>query len=95
MKLKHKTSKGQIKVKLTANGKALGNKNVNFYVKGKYIGYNTTNSKGIALFKYNPKKVDEGNKLKVTTTFPGDTNYLTISKSAKIKFNNKKTKEIS
>ncbi|KZX10614.1 beta strand repeat-containing protein [Methanobrevibacter filiformis] len=43
--------------KLTnGKGKALAGKYIKFYVAGKYVGKAKTNKKGIAVFKYTPKK---------------------------------------
>ncbi|KZX14378.1 DUF11 domain-containing protein [Methanobrevibacter filiformis] len=46
-----------LKTKLTnGKGKALAGKYIKFYVAGKYVGKAKTNKKGIAIFKYTPKK---------------------------------------
>ncbi|KZX17711.1 beta strand repeat-containing protein [Methanobrevibacter filiformis] len=46
-----------LKAKLTnGKGKALAGKYIKFYVAGKYVGKAKTNKKGIAIFKYTPKK---------------------------------------
>jgi len=86
MTLKPKLVNKNIYVKLIALGKALINKVVKFFVRGKYVGKAKTNSKGVGLFKYKAKKIEKGQLLSIKARYGGNNKYKTISKSVKIRF---------
>ncbi|KZX16884.1 Ig-like domain repeat protein [Methanobrevibacter filiformis] len=78
-----------------SSGKAIVGETVNFYLNGKSIGNNITNSKGIAYLTYTVKKTG---KLNITAKFLGNSEYnavnknstLTVPKYAGIKIKNVK-----
>ena len=85
--------KYQIKLK-DSKGKALAKKKVKFTLAGKYIGYATTNSKGVATFKLTAKRlrVAKAGKRNLIVKFAGDANYKATSKTVKIIIYKEKTK---
>ncbi|WP_169805821.1 Ig-like domain-containing protein [Methanobrevibacter curvatus] len=88
-KMTLKISKSSVKygylVKFTANltnaeNKAIKGQKVYFCRGNTKIGFNTTNSQGIAIFNYYSKTVG---KFNVTSKFTGDSNYYSISSNKK------------
>ena len=79
-----------------ANGKAIIDKYIKFYVNNKYVGQAKTNSQGIAALKY---KVKNTGSLVVKSSFASDNTYqsssiskkLSIPKLSKVKISNKAT----
>ncbi|MBZ9571655.1 Ig-like domain repeat protein [Methanobrevibacter sp. TMH8] len=72
----------QLNAKLISNGTGVFNKKISFYVNNTYVGYNKTDSNGIAKINY---LVTEVGTYNIRAIFAGDSNYLASENSSLLK----------